>query len=72
MSPHHFSPYRMDSLPEEEMLRRGQDLLQELSGRRTVRQFSPRPVPRACVELAIRTAATSPSGANRQPWCFVP
>jgi nitroreductase len=28
-------------------------------------------VPRELVELAIRAAATAPSGANRQPWKFV-
>src|SRR5262249_18297635 len=41
------------------------------SCRRSVRQFSSKPVPRACIELAIQTAATAPSGANRQPWRFV-
>jgi len=39
--------------------------------RRTVREFSPDPVPFELVETAIRTAATAPSGANRQPWRFV-
>jgi len=43
----------------------------EMSLRRTVRDFSPREVPRAVVEWAIRTAGTAPSGANRQPWHFV-
>jgi len=36
-----------------------------------VRDFAPRPVPREWIELAIRTAATAPSGAHRQPWRFV-
>ena len=39
--------------------------------RRTVRDFSPDPVPFALIETAIRTAAMAPSGANRQPWHFV-
>lgn len=39
--------------------------------RRTVRDFSPRPVPRAIVEDAIRAAGSAPSGANQQPWHFV-
>jgi len=43
----------------------------EMSTRRSVRDFSVEPVPRELVELAIRTAATAPSGANRQPWRFV-
>jgi nitroreductase len=28
-------------------------------------------VPRECIELAIATASTAPSGAHRQPWRFV-
>lgn len=39
--------------------------------RRTVRNFSPEPVPREIVELAVQTAGTAPSGANQQPWLFV-
>jgi iodotyrosine deiodinase len=38
--------------------------------RRTVREFSDRPVPRALIEHAVRTAGTAPSGANQQPWSF--
>jgi nitroreductase len=71
MSEYPFIPYRMQCLPEEEMIARGQEFLRETSRRRSVRQFSSRPVPRACIELAIRIAATAPSGANRQPWRFV-
>ena len=38
--------------------------------RRTVRDFSSRPVPRALVEAALLTAGAAPSGANHQPWFF--
>ena len=41
-----------------------------MSGRRTVRKFSDRPVPRAVVEQALLTAGSAPSGANHQPWFF--
>jgi nitroreductase len=41
-----------------------------MAGRRTVRDFSDRPVPRAVVEEAILTAGSAPSGANHQPWFF--
>src|SRR5690606_19895280 len=37
---------------------------------RTVRDFDSRPVPREIVEHCVMTAATSPSGANQQPWTF--
>lgn len=36
--------------------------------RRTVRNFSDKPVPREEIEAAIRVAWTSPSVCNRQPW----
>ncbi|MCU0305926.1 MAG: nitroreductase family protein [Thermoanaerobaculales bacterium] len=50
---------------------RGQAMLDSLRRRRSVRDFSPDAVPRALIEIAIATAATAPSGANRQPWHFV-
>ena len=42
-----------------------------MSRRRTVRDYSPTPVPRQIIEECIRTAASAPSGANQQPWTFV-
>lgn len=53
-----------------EMLRRAQDFFALMQRRRTVRDFSDRPVPRAIIEAAVRTAGTAPSGANQQPWTF--
>ncbi len=54
----------------QEMRRRARDLYVELSRRRTVRQFSERPVPLEVIQDCIRTAGTAPSGANLQPWHF--
>ncbi len=71
MADYPFIPYKMQSLLEQVMIARGQDLYREMSSRRSVRHFSSKPVPRECIELAIRIAATAPSGANRQPWRFV-
>ncbi len=39
--------------------------------RRTVRQFSNRPVPRDVIESCLQIAGSAPSGANFQPWHFV-
>ena len=39
--------------------------------RRTVRDFSDRPVPRELIEHCLSAAGTAPSGANLQPWHFV-
>ena len=42
-----------------------------MASRRTIRDFSTRPVDPELIERAIATAASAPSGANRQPWRFV-
>jgi nitroreductase len=64
-------PYRQERLAAEEMLARGRSFHEEMDRRRSVRSFAADPVPRELIELAIRTAATAPSGAHRQPWRFV-
>ncbi len=58
-------------LDEAERLRRAEQFAAELSTRRTVRDFSDRPVARAVIEQCLRAAGTAPSGANQQPWRFV-
>jgi len=68
---HPFIPYRPERLPEAEMRRRALDFHAAMDRRRSVRVFSPDPVPRELIEIAIRTASTAPSGAHRQPWKFV-
>jgi iodotyrosine deiodinase len=55
----------------QDMRRRAAEFRAELERRRTVRQFSDRPVPREVVEECLRAAGTAPSGANQQPWHFV-
>lgn len=57
--------------PLDEMRSRLAGFYEGLSRRRTVREFSDRPVPRDIIELALRAAGTAPSGANLQPWHFV-
>ena len=56
--------------PIEEMRQRLGDFYADVSRRRTVRDFSDRPVPRDIIETALRAANTAPSGANLQPWHF--
>ena len=55
----------------EDMQARAQSFYEDMNRRRSVRDFSDRPVPRQLIELAMRTASTAPSGAHRQPWRFV-
>lgn len=57
--------------PPEEMERRAAEFRRQMEGRRTVREFSDRPVPPGIVEDCLAAAARAPSGANRQPWRFV-
>jgi nitroreductase len=64
-------PLAMPDAPADaEMLARAEAFLEEVRTRRTVRDFDPRPVPRAVIETCIRAAGTAPSGANHQPWHF--
>jgi nitroreductase len=64
-------PLDFERLAPEKSLGRARAFLDSIARRRSVRDFAPDPVPRELVELAIRAAATAPSGANRQPWRFV-
>jgi nitroreductase len=57
--------------PPEEMAARAKAFADGMARRRTVRDFSDRPVPRAIIEDCLRAAGSAPSGANQQPWHFV-
>ena len=61
----------LPSYPVDEMQARARAFADDLVRRRTIRDFSDRPVPRDVVESCLRAAASAPSGANRQPWHFV-
>jgi nitroreductase len=64
-------PYRPARMPAESSLRVAAGLRARMARRRTVRMFSPDPVPRQVVLDAVAVAATAPSGAHQQPWTFV-
>jgi nitroreductase len=66
-----FIPLDFHEYPPDEMARRAADFTAEMRRRRSVRDFSDRPVPRAIIEAALQTAGSAPSGANLQPWHFV-
>jgi nitroreductase len=64
----------LEGYPEitpDEMRARARALCERMSRRRTVRDYSDRPVPRAVIEDCLRAAGSAPSGANLQPWHFV-
>ena len=58
-------------MPDESRLEVADEVVAEMALRRSVRDFSDRPVPRHVIEAAIRAASTAPSGAHKQPWTFV-
>lgn len=70
--PHRQRPWHeYQGYTEPEMRDRARLFRREMARRRTIREFSARPVPVSIIEDCIATAATAPSGANVQPWCFV-
>jgi nitroreductase len=44
------------------------DVLEAMTGRRSIRGFLPDPVPRATIEAILAAASRAPSGSNIQPW----
>ena len=66
-----FVPLEFDCSNDEAIADRAKEFFYRMGSRRTVRDYSPRRIPKAVIENAIRTAGTAPSGANMQPWHFV-
>lgn len=64
-------PYALPERPDDWMRGRSDELLAEMSTRRSCRFFSDKSVPQDLIERLIAVAHTAPSGANRQPWRFV-
>jgi iodotyrosine deiodinase len=55
----------------EDMQSRSETFLNEMSKRRSIRTFSDRSIPIEIIYNCIQTAASAPSGANKQPWLFL-
>lgn len=71
MTDHSRKPLAFAPFPPDETGRRAASFRDLMARRRTVRDFSDRPVPHAVIKDCVMTAATAPSGANQQPWTFV-
>ncbi|XP_075976283.1 iodotyrosine deiodinase [Anticarsia gemmatalis] len=64
-------PYKPQKRSDDEILRRSREYYELMAERRTVRSFSPEPIPQEVLDNLIKTAGTSPSGAHTEPWTFV-
>lgn len=63
-------PDRVQLSPDQ-ATKASKDFLAYMKKRHSVRDYANTPVPREIIENIIATAASAPSGANRQPWHFV-
>jgi iodotyrosine deiodinase len=63
-------PLEFDRLDPEEAIARSRAFTATMEARRSVRLFSPEPVPRELIDNALAVAGTAPSGAHQQPWTF--
>jgi len=64
-------PLDFERKSADDMVRIARDHHAEMERRRSVRDFSPDPVPLDAVRACIAAASAAPSGAHRQPWTFV-
>lgn len=62
--------YTKETYPPEEMKMRSKAFYEWLDERRSVREFSDKPVPKEVMENILLAASTAPSGAHKQPWTF--
>lgn len=57
-------------MPPEVMKKAAREFYAHMKRRRTVRDFSSRPVEQDIIENCLMAAGTAPNGANLQPWHF--
>jgi nitroreductase len=62
--------YQRDIMSDDEMLERSRSFYEWVEKRRSVRQFSDKPIAQEVIENIIMAASAAPSGAHKQPWTF--
>ena len=65
-----FIPYTTTESSSEGLIKNSEKYFQEISKRRSIRDFSDKEVPKEVIENIIKTAGSAPSGAHKQPWTF--
>lgn len=70
MNTEDFIEFESKNYLEEEVEKKSVEFLNDMSKRRSVRDFSDKKLPKEVIENIIKTAGLAPSGANKQPWTF--
>lgn len=65
-----FIPFKQKELTANEQLKRSEAFYQQLGERRSIREYSDKPIDIKVIENIIKAASTAPSGAHKQPWTF--
>lgn len=65
-----FIKYKFKKISESKLIENSYTYFEKMKTRRTVREFSEQQIPEEVIVNILKTAATSPSGANKQPWFF--
>ncbi len=65
-----FTTYSKKTFASTEILSRAANFYTWMDERRSVRDFSDKPVANEVIERILLTASTAPSGAHKQPWTF--
>ena len=64
-------PYtQFETRSHQDINSRAAAFYEDIKRRRSVREFSTKPVPLEAIKNCIRAAGTAPNGANHQPWHF--
>lgn len=71
MTEHPSIPLTFERRSEADMRARAEAFFATVAARRSVREFSPDPLPLDVVRRCIHAAGQAPSGAHKQPWRFV-
>ena len=66
-----FERYSYKKKNNQEMIDHSHSFLQLMLSRRSIRDFSSKKISDEVIENILKTAISSPSGANKQPWSFV-
>lgn len=67
---HPHRQYKPRLISEETSLEQSRKYFEHLDQRRSVRSIASKPVSRKVIENCLKSAATAPSGAHKQPWTF--